>query len=278
MAENKVKTVEIPAEVMTAENVSFDDTNLNLGVNETQSAIDAVGAIAKGRNRAHVFSTTAAMQEFLSTESNKGLYNVGDNLYIVDVDVPDWWVSEVLDTIDPETGYYYKIAKLETQKVDLTEIEAELSKLNSDKVTNSFTANRVLVSDANGKATVSSITSTILGYLSGLKSNVQTQLNNRHWKAITLPNPTVSSDSKTRTYSISLSNVEEILINLQITNYGYLGEERLLIGDGVHRYIKDSNSYEWMYSLGCNANSITIVTISSTDFPIIINSLYVKYK
>ena len=42
-----------------------------------------------------------------------------------------------------------------------------------------MTASRALVSDANGKVAVSGITSTILGYLSGVSSNIQTQLNGK---------------------------------------------------------------------------------------------------
>lgn len=94
--------------------------------------VEEASNIAKGRNRAHVFSTTEAMQTWLSDEANKGLYNVGDNLYIVDVDVPDWWISAVLDTADASTGYYYNIAQLETQKVDLTEIENDIATINSN--------------------------------------------------------------------------------------------------------------------------------------------------
>ena len=41
-----------------------------------------------------------------------------------------------------------------------------------------LTANRALVSNASGKVAASSITSTQLGYLSGVTSNIQTQLNN----------------------------------------------------------------------------------------------------
>lgn len=96
-------------------------------INEMSEEIDTIASIAKGRNQAHVFSTTEAMQTWLSDVNNKGLYQTGDNLYIVDVDVPDWWIAEVLDDVDADTGYYYKIAQLETQKVDLTEIENELS-------------------------------------------------------------------------------------------------------------------------------------------------------
>jgi len=76
--------------------------------------------IAKGKNRSHVFNTTEDMESWLSDESNKGLYQQGDNIYIVDLNVPDWWISEVLEEVDSETGYYYRVAQLETQKVDLT--------------------------------------------------------------------------------------------------------------------------------------------------------------
>lgn len=40
-----------------------------------------------------------------------------------------------------------------------------------------LTKNRVMVTDDNGKATASSITTTLLGYLSGVTSSIQTQLN-----------------------------------------------------------------------------------------------------
>lgn len=42
-----------------------------------------------------------------------------------------------------------------------------------------LTANRALVSDASGKVAVSDVTSTELGYLDGVTSNVQTQLNGK---------------------------------------------------------------------------------------------------
>lgn len=102
---------------------------------EVNDKAEKAQSIAKGRNQAHVFSTTEAMKTWLSDAENKGKYNVGDNLYIVEVDVPDWWISEVLDEADTNTGYYYKIAQLETQKVDLTEIENEIDAINSKLIT-----------------------------------------------------------------------------------------------------------------------------------------------
>lgn len=111
-------------------NAKYDDhVSMLEGTRETaETALD----IAKGKNQAHVFNTTNDLYSWLANPNNAGLYQVGDNLYIVDTDVPDWWISEVLTEADAETGYYYKIAKLETQKVDLTNIEEQLTELDSE--------------------------------------------------------------------------------------------------------------------------------------------------
>ena len=49
-----------------------------------------------------------------------------------------------------------------------------------------LTANRALVSDSSGKPAVSAVTSTELGYLDGVTSNIQTQLNNITSKLATM--------------------------------------------------------------------------------------------
>lgn len=53
-----------------------------------------------------------------------------------------------------------------------------------------LTASRALVSNANGKVAVSDITSTELGYLDGVTSNIQTQINNVDTNAKNLANAT----------------------------------------------------------------------------------------
>lgn len=58
---------------------------------------------------------------------------------------------------------------------------------------NNLTASRALVSDTNGKVAVSAVTSTELGYLDGVTSNIQTQLNGK------------ASSSHTHTYASSPS-------------------------------------------------------------------------
>lgn len=66
-------------------------------------------------------------------------------------------------------------------------------------------ANRALVSDANGKVAVSDVTSTELGYLDGVTSNIQTQLNSKLSTA-----PVTSVNSKTGAVELVASDVEAV--------------------------------------------------------------------
>ena len=66
-------------------------------------------SIAKGRATGYVFDTKADMDLWLTKETNTAKLNLGDNLYIRDTGVPDyWWDGE-------------NVQQLETQKVDLAE-------------------------------------------------------------------------------------------------------------------------------------------------------------
>ena len=65
-----------------------------------------------------------------------------------------------------------------------------------------LTASRALVSNSSGKVAVSSVTSTELGYLDGVTSNVQTQLNKKLEKA-----PVTSVNSKTGAVTLGKSDV-----------------------------------------------------------------------
>ena len=65
-----------------------------------------------------------------------------------------------------------------------------------------LTASRALVSNSSGKVAVSTVTSTELGYLDGVTSNVQTQLNKKIEKA-----PVTSVNSKTGAVQLNATDV-----------------------------------------------------------------------
>ena len=68
-----------------------------------------------------------------------------------------------------------------------------------------LTANLALVSDASGKVAVSEVTSTELGYLDGVTSNIQTQLDSKLSTA-----PVTSVNSKTGAVELSASDVNAV--------------------------------------------------------------------
>ncbi|MCL2084990.1 MAG: hypothetical protein FWH06_07025 [Oscillospiraceae bacterium] len=47
--------------------------------------------VAKGASKAKVFDTIAALDAWLAIPGNKATLSVGDNLYIRDLEVPDYW-------------------------------------------------------------------------------------------------------------------------------------------------------------------------------------------
>ena len=70
--------------------------------------------------------------------------------------------------------------------------------------TEDLTASRALVSDGSGKVAVSSVTSTELGYLSGVTSSVQTQITDRTPKLIT-------TNRQTASYTLVLSDADKLV-------------------------------------------------------------------
>ena len=99
----------------------------------------------KGKQLALSFDDYEDMVTALNDADDEA-YKVGQSMYIVTLEVPDIWISGIAETSVPYTyvddatlisdiatahgalqvGYYY-ISQLETQKVDLTSINAAIS-------------------------------------------------------------------------------------------------------------------------------------------------------
>lgn len=101
--------------------------------------------------------------------------------------------------------------KIDDQNNSITEIKSDINRIEnntsnsiqnelSNKVTNSFTADRVLISNSSGKVAASEVTSTELGYLDGVISPIQTQLN-------TVTNNITNIQNQNSTASTNITNI-----------------------------------------------------------------------
>lgn len=85
-------------------------------------------------------------------------------------------------------------------KVGLSDLSGAISTVK----TSNLTANRALISNSSGKIDVSSVTSTQLGYVSGVTSAIQTQLNNK----AALNSPTFTGTPKAPTASAGTNTTQ----------------------------------------------------------------------
>ena len=110
--------------------------------------VETLEGIVKGRNQALAYNSYSEMITALNGMTKDELKR-GQNLYIGTVGVPDLWVysvetnkvnysytndNAIVSTLDTNTTVqvgYYKLAQLETQKVDLTNIESDINDLQS---------------------------------------------------------------------------------------------------------------------------------------------------
>ena len=127
------------SDVNTSLNNKQDKTDSNLQTSSTTvvGAINEVNSLAKQSNKAKGFTSYSALITELNSAASTA-YNVGQSFYIQTLDVPDLWVISVESssssyTYSTDAAFitatgasggqqvgYYKLAQLETQKVDLT--------------------------------------------------------------------------------------------------------------------------------------------------------------
>jgi hypothetical protein len=138
----KSENVKGDAYVITDEDLDEIETNVKSDIQpileNIQETADNAESIAKGANQSLSFGDYATMINIFNSLNND-IYKRGQNILIVTLNVPDLWISEVLQesinytystdedftNLLKEQGYvqvgYYKLSALETQKVDLSD-------------------------------------------------------------------------------------------------------------------------------------------------------------
>jgi hypothetical protein len=110
---------------------------------------------------------------------------------ITDWGIGDWVISdgvdwqkidnsEIISSVNGKTGaVVIGIADIANLQTSLDAKQATITGAATTITSDNLTASRALASDTNGKVAVSSVTDTELGYLSGVTSAIQTQINAR---------------------------------------------------------------------------------------------------
>ena len=135
--------------------ITFPATTSTLA---TAAQVSSLESRLNGASGALVFDTQSDMNTWLANSSNTATLTVGQNLYIRQLDVPDYWWdgSQALE--------------LETQKVDLAEIEEDFDTINSGLSTVQTKVNTMSSNVSSMQSTVSTISSNV----STCKSDVST--------------------------------------------------------------------------------------------------------
>lgn len=142
---------------------------------------------------------------------------VGDSFGSADINETNAEIEEIKDN----------------QEIKYQELEDAID----TKVTNSFTANRALISDANGNIAASAVTSAELGYLDGVTSAIQTQLSNKLNKGGHAVNKAVVTDGNgniapTEIASTEIATLSGVSGNIQ-TQLNERVKKTIVIAQGV---------------------------------------------
>lgn len=167
--------------------------NSFIGTSASITQVDGQNAAFSGEVNTPVCKVTTLDS---NTDGNiivgKGLIPTNDNYYTLGSDDKEWtnlYVKEVhcakytfINSISLEyrggtTGHVG--SNLTIDGHELVDYDSLAKSVLGSYTTSTVTANRALVSSSSGKLSASSITSTELGYLDGVTSNIQTQLNGK---------------------------------------------------------------------------------------------------
>ena len=166
-------------------------TNGNVYLNSVENGAVTSSHKISGSGATTV-TTDASGNIIISSTDNDTTYNAaGSSLGLVKSG-GDVTISYGVITVNDDS-HNHTISNVDNLQSSLDAKQATITGGASTITSSNLTANRALLSNSSGKVAVSDITSTELGYLDGVTSNIQTQLDNK------------ASSSHTHSYAASSS-------------------------------------------------------------------------
>jgi hypothetical protein len=169
----------VTSAIQTQLDAKVDENAAITGATKTKITFDAKGLVTSGAD-----ATTADIADSV------------DKRYVTDAQATVIGNTSGTNTGDNATNSQY--SGLAASKQDV--ITGGASTITDDNLT----ASRALVSDGSGKVAVSDVTSTELGYLDGVTSAVQTQVDAKTAKLIT-------TNRQTASYTLVLSDADKLV-------------------------------------------------------------------
>lgn len=140
-------------------------------------------------------------------------------------------------------------AKTYTDNIAATK-QATITGAATSITSNNLTANKALISDGNGKVAASAVTNTELGYLTGVASSIQTQLNNKL---------ALNGNAVTSSVAAKLARGGDTSIPMTFNWSGKDGQPTWLWGgeDGLNMYVYNPSNFNVKYAVSAgSANAV----------------------
>jgi len=179
-----------------------------------------------------------------------GALSITGNVNATTLDINGTQVTATAAELNTLDGITATTAELNYTDGVTSNIQTQLNTLSSGKeatitgaattiTSSNLTANRALLSDGSGKVAASAnITSTELGYLDGVTSNIQTQINGISTSLISDPTPTLGGQLNTNGNSIKFGNWTIVLSGTDLL-FQYSGDTKIRMTSAGNLDVED---------------------------------------
>lgn len=183
-------------------------TNGNVYINSVENGAVTSSHKISGSGATTVTTDTSGNIVISSTDNNTTYSAAGSALGLVKTG-GDVTISSGVITVNDDS-HNHTIANIDNLQTSLDGKQATINGGASTITSSNLTTNRALISNGSGKVAVSAVTSTELGYLDGVTSNVQTQLDGKSGTSHTHSYAGSSSVGGSATSAVKLATARTI--------------------------------------------------------------------
>ena len=200
-------------------------TNISILASKTGNVINLTPSLTISTVSSNGTGLTTAkdVKSYVDTSINnldKAAVTAGTGQVISSVSQSNGIVSASIKTLAEADIPTLSQSKISGLTASLNAKQNTITGAASTVATNNLAANRALVSDAGGKIAVSVVTSTELGYLDGVTSNIQTQLNAKANASALAGYALKDGSNASGTWPISISGIANRAVYLTSTYTG----------------------------------------------------------